>query len=70
MSDPTMFDAVNWHPDEWRFYAEGTVIAGDDLGAFTFTAQKDGWYYVECQGLGNVTMNYMPPNFDPSWLSG
>ena len=67
-SDESMFDSVNWHPDEWRFYSEGTVIAGDDLGAYTFKAQKDGWYLVESQGIGSVNIAYMPPEFDPAWI--
>lgn len=52
------FDSVNFHPDRWRFHTKGTVIAGDDLGAYTFTAQRDGWYWVESGALGNVNISY------------
>lgn len=68
MSEPTIFDSVNFHPDEWRFYAKGTRIAGDDLGAYTFKAQEDGWYYVESLGVNGFNASYMPPDFDPAWL--
>jgi hypothetical protein len=66
--DATVFDSVKWHPNEWRFYTEGTVIAWDDLGACTSRAMRDGWYYVESSGLGNVNISYMPPEFDPAWI--
>lgn len=62
------FDTVNFHPDRWHFHAKGVVISGDDLGAYTFTAQKDGWYYVESGALGNMRCSYvdLPPDVDPN----
>ena len=57
---------VNFHPDEWVYHTKGTVIAGDDLGAYTFTARDDGWYYLHSKGIGNgFDCSYMPPGFKP-----
>jgi hypothetical protein len=50
------FDNVNFHPDEWRYYEKGEVVAFDDLGAHTITVQAAGWYYLEPQKLGSGTL--------------
>lgn len=68
MDDTNHFDTVNFHPEQWVYYTKGTVISGDDLGAYTFTAMKDGWYWVESGALGNVRASYadLPPESNPN----